>query len=76
MGLENFFAKEIKELQKTVLANIVGCNEDIKKNALEQIKNVKFQALTEEQLADKGENNTVVAYFSEDKNTIFSAQMR
>lgn len=71
MDLENFYAKDIKELQNIVLMNIVNCSSDIRRNALKQFKDVKIEVISEIELAEQGVNSTVAAFFDENKNKIF-----
>ena len=65
----------IKDLQNIILMNIVNCTEEVRKNAMQQFKNVKFEVLSEIDLIEMGESSTSAAFFDEDKNTIYINSM-
>ena len=70
MELKSEQKQIVKKLQEIVLANIVNCDDEVRKNALKQFKDVKFDVLSEIDLMEMGESPTVAAFFDERKKTI------
>ena len=57
--------KQIKKIQKLILANVIACESDVRPSIISRFKEVKYRFLTEQELADEKLATTVAAFFDE-----------
>ena len=58
--------RQIKKLQKLMLANVIGCKSDIRPDIIKVFKTVKYRSITDEEMKQLELADSISALFDED----------